>query len=195
MECKIHKYSIIESYPSILIHKIPLFTILIFFVYLYNVVLYYTKQLVVLLRQDIKNIFSLFKKVHYQELDKAPSEVDFSLDSIDFDSSKEVKELTNTKPYIQKTIIHYLYGLDAVKEIQQLVQDKKIDSEYIQYLPANTNYVLKKEILYIQNPKDKTLCGKYYIVKSYNIPTIKTLLFVDKFAKYFTKLQKSNKTG
>ncbi len=171
MECK--KYTIIESYPSILNHNI--FVIFFFIAIVYGFLLFI--ELIKLLFISFTKSFSnglfflkyLFVLRKEETIEGASSFKDFTVNSTNINNSKESK-FNSVKNKIKETNIKFYSGLEALNIVHSLNKDFALEMNLHDL--TKTNFILKEETFLIDslelNEKD------FILTKGYNKAAINT---------------------
>ena len=165
MEFKIKKYTFFESYPSILKHKIPLFTIIIFFTYL-TILLYYWFK-------SIKYVIKFHKFQRTVKIDGPTSEINFPI-SVNSITNASTEKIIDIKKSTQKTsITFYKKGKESFEKVKELLSSGTIDQSMKNFLPTSKNFYLREDLITII---DENYAGDVILItKGYNIAVMKTL--------------------
>lgn len=177
MECKITKYSIIEAYPSILKHKLPIIEIMLFIIYVLANIFVLFKIIILGLYKNIKSLINLkyifINRNKTYEIVGGSGHINYEINCDSIENNSLVTKLEDIKPYIIKTIVTEFQGKKAIDTMKSLLYNHVIDSKYISYLPTSKYFVLKKEEMICNaNNIDDSLHDQVFVVKSYNEPTM-----------------------
>ena len=180
MECKITKYSIIEAYPSILRHKLPIIEIFLFIVYVLANIFVLIKMVILGLIKNIKSLINLkylfINRDKTYEIIGGTGHINYEISCNSIEDNALVTKLEDIKPYVLKTIITEFQGKRAIDVLRTLLYNHIIDSKYGSYLPTSKYFILKKEEMICNaNNIDDSLHDQIFVVKSYNEPTMITV--------------------
>lgn len=181
MECK--KFTIIESYPSILKHNIFIISFIIFIIYFILFVFEILKNFVISLNKSfklgfiyLKNLFILNKEEH---IIGASSTKEFVFNSSDITNSIE-SDFNNIKNQIQETKIKKYFGKEALNIVFSLNENLELGLDLSSL--SKTNFVLKEEI-FIINSEEDLLRKDFVLTKGYNKSAINTYNLFKKILK------------
>jgi len=175
MECKI-KYTIIEVYPSIIKHKIPLIAIILFLIYSTLFILIYTYMIFKNIGSHslslIKQIFIPLKDIQF--IKGSNNMVDFELGSTNVNDSNIDKELEGLKEKISHSYIKNYLRKDSNKLLEKLIQKKCISSDMLEFLPNRDTFVMKEEIIYFSDKEiiDHSIFFNDYDNINYSLVTV-----------------------
>lgn len=172
MECK--KYTIIESYPSILNHNVFIIAFIILIVYAVLLMYELIKLLFLSFSKSFKTGFTFIKHFFVlrknEHIENSTSFVDFNLESTNICNSKE-SEFNNIKKEIKETEIKSYSGIEALNILKELKEKYEITTDLSNL--TKTNFILKEEIFYIDS--NINLDQKDFILtKGYNKAAINT---------------------
>lgn len=172
MECK--KYTIIESYPSILVHNVFIIALLITIVYFF---LFWIELLRTLIKSFgiscskgfyyLKHFFILKKEEHIEGFS---SFKDFTIYSTNINNSKE-SNFNKIKHKIKETKIKFYSGVEALNLVNSLNENYNLNMNLNNL--TKTNFILKEEVFLTDsiiefNEKD------FILTKGYNKAAINT---------------------
>jgi len=179
----IYNYTIIESFPSILKHRIPLIQIGIYFIFI-PILIYY--NIMFLINKIYNKDFSSFKK---KKIIFGPveGEISYNIETESF-KDKEKSEIENIKRknIIEKTIIVYYFGNKAIKRLTDILIEKNLENN-IEHLPSKKGFVLKEEKLFLLNQLENNETS-IYLTKSYTVAALRTLYILE-YIVYILKLK------
>jgi len=188
MECK-KKYIILELYPSIIKHRIPIVAIVLFAIYFVLFIFYYLKMIILSIGRNSKEKlkYTFLKNNYNQEIEGPNSFTDFKLSSSDITDSKINEKIEKEKDNVIKTISRNHYRKEAAILLQSLVDQNLIKKEELKNLPLNGKFVIKEEEIYF---KEGTGSFEIEITKGYNKPATLTYTLYKKLTNIFTKKEK-----
>ncbi len=181
MECK--KYTIIESYPSILKHSIFIIAFIIASVYFILFWIELIKTMFIAFNKSFSKGISFFKNLVILKkedyIEGASSFKDFTFDSVDICNSKE-SDFNKIKEQIVETKIFYHSGIKALNIIHSLNDNLQLNLNLTEL--TKTNFILKEEIIFIKS-EEELLKKDFILTKGYNKAAINTYNLFKKILK------------
>jgi len=165
MESKkiLKKYTIIESYPSILTTSIPIIDIIVgigYYIWLFSYFLYsFFKHLLKGPKYFKQFILSFFSKK--EEI------IGFPKNEIDHDIKDET--ILDLKPIIEdtnETKVDIYRGKKATERLKEVIREHNL-YDYVKFLPVNY-FTLREEILIGEFSKNDIILSKGYSIPVYN---------------------------
>lgn len=197
MECKkIYKYLIIEAYPSIIKHNIPIVGIFLFIVYVLSMLVYFIYLFFKNLRRGFKNVMFFlggFFKPKNVSIKSNSSSFNVNISSTSSENM-EVSTFEDLKKHIVKTDIEYFKKEEAISVIKELIDKGVVEDKST--LPVN-GFLLKKETIYLKSNFNQFQEGEEFLLKGFNYPAMFTYkvykaIFVDPINKIKSKFKKEN---
>jgi len=184
---KVVNITILESYPSVLKHSIPIIQIFAFLIYVPTLIYYNIVKLI----EDVKKMDKTsYKKIFKREkkrvvLGPVEGEVSYDIETETFSDKKISKiEAIKVQEDIKKTEIIYYYGKKAVTRLAEIVNENNLISK-IDHLPSEKGFILKEETLFIDFKGAET-GTVFFLTKSYTIAALRTMYILDKIRSKLT---------
>lgn len=186
MECK--KYTIIESYPSIIKHEIFIIALPMFLVYTCFFIFEIFENIYLVGKKSFKNIFIYLKELFIPKKEiyiEGPSSfIDFDINTKSFQKASQSK-LNSLKDYIIDSKIKNFLGKESKRELKRIIEENDFTIENFEYfMKSSTNFVLREETIFFREEASELIDNNFvFLTKGYNKPAIKTYNLFKKFIK------------
>jgi len=161
-------YTIIEYYPSVLNHRIPIVHIIIYIIYKILFISYYIYELIKDIKSKKWNLLKIitFPKDFYKKNFSKKDKLTINNKYIPEDFLEEIENNSN----LIKIKVSFKKNKESVLIIEDLINKSIIDNSLKEFLPKKNNFFLKEETLFLK--KDIKEVPDYLLFKGYNKPTL-----------------------